>query len=104
MDIQSVITKYNTINDQIKILQENKKKIERALLKYLSNKPNKTIEYNNKKYFVKEIISKEGFSQKYIEDKLGMIIKNKEQVKKIMIFLKENRKETNNLKLYSNNI
>lgn len=102
MNINNYIDKYNSISKEINELQDTKRKIERAIIKSLS-KTNKPIIINNKKYFTKEVISKEGFSQRYIEDKLNMIIKNKEQVSKIMVFLKNNRKETINIKLNCTN-
>tara|TARA_B110000208_G_scaffold185391_2_gene240492 strand:- start:207 stop:521 length:315 start_codon:yes stop_codon:yes gene_type:complete len=98
MSINNYIIKYNSISDKITELQDTKKKLERAILNNLS-KTNKSFIINNKKYSAKQVISKEAFSQKYIEDKLTLIIKNKEQVSTIMNFLKNNRKENINIKL-----
>lgn len=95
----SINNQIATLNQQLKILRENKMKLEKQMINNISrnNLTNTAITYQNNKIFIGKENTYSTLSFKYVEEKLNDIIDNKDQVSDIIKYLKTHRNKQSNI-------
>ena len=114
MSIEQNIQSWISIDNQIKLynekiseLREKKGNITEKIIEHASNNnlPKTAFQLSDCKLKITETKVPETLTFKYLEKSLSEIITNKEQVSKIIDYIKKNRetKVVNEIKRYSNN-
>lgn len=95
------------LNDKVKELREKKKELEDHITEHVSNNnlSNTTIQMGNDKLKFVNVKETEQLTFKYLEKCLGEVIKNENQVKIIMEYIKQKRtsKIVSEIKRFNNN-
>ena len=96
-----------TLNNRIKILRDDKNRLHSNIIRFaeVQNLNNAQIEISDGKLAFANVKVQQPLTYKYLEEKLPEIIKDKDQVKYIISYLKQNRevKENKEIKRYYNN-
>lgn len=104
MSFEEIIQKWVTLDDQLRLLQEktkkireNKNNIEDGIIKYVDthNLQNYVVKISDGKLKFTTVKQTNPLTLKYVDECLGKCIKNPEQVKLIMNYIKESRPSKN---------
>jgi hypothetical protein len=89
----SLDTQLRSLHDKTKQLREDKNKIEDGIIKYVDshNLQNSVVKISDGKLKFTMVKQTNPLTLKYVEECLGKCIKNPEQVKLIMNYIKESR-------------